>query len=44
ENPQARAALSAARDDYIAYHLGPTDGRAAQRIAAALADCVAESR
>jgi len=44
EEPQARAALSATRDDYIAYHLGPTDGRAAQRIAAALAECVAESR
>ncbi len=43
EDPQARAALSAARDDYITYHLGPTDGRAAQRIAAALAECVAES-
>ncbi len=43
EDSQARAALSAARDDYIAYHLGPTDGRAAQRIATALAECVAES-
>ena len=43
EDPQAPAALSPARDDYIAYHLGPTDGRAAQRIAAALAECVAES-
>ena len=43
EDPQARAALSAARDDYIAYHLGPTDGHAAQRIAAALAECVEES-
>ncbi len=43
EDPQARAELSAARDDYIACHIGPTDGRAAQRIAAALAECVAES-
>jgi len=40
EDPQAGAELSAARDDYIAYHLGPTDGQAAQRIAAALAKCV----
>ena len=43
ENPEARAKLSAARDDYTAYHIGPTDGRAAQRIAAALAECVEES-
>ncbi len=43
EDSQARAVLSPARDDYIAYHLGPTDGRAAQRIAAALAECVEES-
>jgi len=43
EDPQARAELSAARDDYIAYHLGPTDGHAAQRIATALSECVAES-
>ncbi len=43
EDPQARAALSAGRDDYIAYHLGPTDGQAAQRIAAALAECVEDS-
>jgi len=43
EDPEARAELSAARDDYIAYHIGPTDGQAAQRIAAALAECVEES-
>jgi len=43
EDPQARAALAAARDEYIAYHIGPTDGQAAQRIAAALAECVEES-
>ena len=43
EDPQARDALSAARNEYITYHIGPTDGRAAQRIAAALAECVEES-
>ncbi len=43
KEPEARTELSAARDDYIAYHLGPTDGQAAQRIAAALAECVEES-
>ena len=43
EEPEARVALSAARAEYIAYHIGPTDGRAAQRIAAALAECVEES-
>lgn len=44
EQPAARAALDAVREDYIAYHIGPTDGQAAHRTAAALAECVAESQ
>jgi len=43
DDPAARAQLTTTREEYIAYHIGPTDGRAAQRIAAALAECVEES-
>ena len=43
EYPAARADLQAARDEYINYHIGPTDGHAAQRIAAAVAECAEKS-
>jgi len=40
EDPTARAALNSTRQEYIDYHIGPTDGQAADRIAATLAQCV----